>query len=271
MCSAGGTYGEGMTQDDMMEKDMLILVDGADCVSGAMSKRAAHTFNAENPRGRLHRAFSCFLFDSRGRMLLTRRAASKITFPGVWTNACCSHPLHGRTPDEVDRAGGDPSMPGAKHAARRKLQHELGIDPEQVPHEKLRFLSRFHYWAADVLTWGDEAPWGEHEIDYILFTQADVSLAPNPDEVSDTRHVTPHELREMLADTSLRWSPWFIGIMERGGWEYWDNLGEALQEGGRFVTRDIVYFDPPDEFKAKYNLPQHTKETGVQQLPAAAA
>ena len=64
MCAADGAYGEGMTQTDMMEKDMLILVDGADRVSGSMSKRAAHTFDAENPRGRLHRAFSCFLFDS---------------------------------------------------------------------------------------------------------------------------------------------------------------------------------------------------------------
>lgn len=157
-CAADGAYGEGMTQSDMMEKDMLILVDGADRVSGSMSKRAAHTFDAENPRGRLHRAFSCFLFDSvsaqhtqtvrrqgsrrarnfgsvlasqAGRMLLTKRAASKITFPNVWTNACCSHPLHGRVPEEVDN-GADLGMPGSKHAARRKLQHELGVDPAQV-------------------------------------------------------------------------------------------------------------------------------------------
>jgi len=255
----------------MMNKDMLILVDGADHVSGAMSKRAAHTFDTENPRGRLHRAFSCFLFDSSGRMLLTKRASSKITFPNVWTNACCSHPLHGRTPDEVDRDGADLSMPGAKHAARRKLQHELGIEPTQVPHADFRFLSRFHYWAADVLTWGDEAPWGEHEVDYILFVQADVTLQPNPDEVDAVRYVTPAELRELLVDKSLRWSPWFVGIMERGGWDYWAELEEALKEGGRFVTNDIVFFDPPDEFKAKYNLESHTKETGVQQLEGAVA
>lgn len=229
-----------------------------------MSKRAAHTFNADNPRGRVHRAFSCFLFDSSGRMLLTRRASSKITFPDVWTNACCSHPLHGRVPDEVDR-GDDLSMPGAKHAARRKLQHELGIDPSQVPHADFRFLSRFHYWAADVLTWGGDAPWGEHEIDYILFVQADVDLDPNPDEVGAVEYVTQQRLREMLADPNLRWSPWFVGIMDRGGWDYWTHLKEAMREESRFVTSDIVYFDPPPEFRAAYNIDSHGRDTGVQQ------
>jgi len=147
----------------------------------------------------------------------------------------------------------------------------VGSEPTQVPHADFRFLSRFHYWAADVLTWGDEAPWGEHEVDYILFVQADVTLQPNPDEVDAVRYVTPAELRELLVDKSLRWSPWFVGIMERGGWDYWAELEEALKEGGRFVTNDIVFFDPPDEFKAKYNLESHTKETGVQQLEGAVA
>ena len=115
----------------MMERDLLILVDGDDRVTGAMSKREAHTFGDDTPRGWLHRAFSCFLFDARGRMLLTKRADSKITFPGVWTNACCSHPLHGRVPDEVDTApvASDAfAMPGIKHAAPRQPEPEPGID-----------------------------------------------------------------------------------------------------------------------------------------------
>ena len=60
-------YGVGLSQSDMMERDLLILVDGDDRVTGAMSKREAHTFGDETPRGWLHRAFSCFLFDARGR------------------------------------------------------------------------------------------------------------------------------------------------------------------------------------------------------------
>jgi isopentenyl-diphosphate delta-isomerase len=250
----------------MMAQDMLILVDGEDRVSGAMSKREAHVFGAQTPRGWLHRAFSCFLFDGRGRMLLTRRADSKITFPGVWTNACCSHPLHGRTPEEVD-AGDDLSMPGAKHAARRKLRHELGIDPAELPHDDFRFLSRFHYWAADTLTYGKEAPWGEHEVDYILFVQGDVCMEPNPDEVSEYKYVTPDQLRDMLKQDELLWSPWFVGIMDRGGWDWWADLDEALKGNGTFVNSDITYFDPPAEHYASYNLPSHDRSTGVRQLP----
>jgi isopentenyl-diphosphate delta-isomerase len=258
-------YGEGMTQEDMMAKDMLILVDAQDRVSGAMSKREAHQFSSETPRGWLHRAFSTFLFDSQGRMLLTKRAASKITFPSVWTNACCSHPLHGQTPEEVDLTDKS-DMPGAKHAAIRKLGHELGIEPDMVPHDGFTYLGRFHYWAADTLTYGPEAPWGEHEVDYILFFQGDVTMKPNPDEVDEAIYVTPEELRSMLKDESLRWSPWFIGIMERGGWDWWAQLDEVLKNGDRFTKSEIVYFDPPPEHHAAYNLASHDRSTGIRQL-----
>jgi len=264
------TYGQGMTQEDMMNKDMLILVDGDDNVSGAMSKRDAHAFSADTPRGFVHRAFSVFLFDEAGRMLLTKRAASKITFPGVWTNACCSHPLHGRAPDEVDLDPLDTDTPGAKHAARRKLGHELGIAVDQVPHSDFRFLGKFHYWAADTLTYGPAPPWGEHEVDYILFIQSAVDLTPNPDEVDEAIYVSSDELKEMMKEESLRWSPWFVGIMERGGWEWWAHLDEALELSSRFVSTDVVYFDPPPEHMAEFNLAAHGRETGVRQLPVAA-
>jgi len=263
--SVSMAYGHGMSQEDMMQKDMLILVDGNDCVTGAMSKREAHEFSAARPRGRLHRAFSVFLFDERGRMLLTKRAASKITFPGVWTNACCSHPLHGRTPEEVDRSD-DGGMPGAKHAARRKLAHELGIAPAEVPHGDFRYLGRYWYWAADTLTYGPQAPWGEHEVDYILCIRRQVTITLNPDEVDEAVYVTPDELRVMLADAQRRWSPWFVGIMERGGWEWWAHLDEALRPNSRFVKSEIIYFDPPREHHAAYNLPSHERSTGVHKL-----
>ena len=71
---AMSAYGDGLSQADLMDKDLLILVDGRDRVTGAMPKREAHTFSPETPRGWLHRAFSCFVFDEAGRMLLTKRA-----------------------------------------------------------------------------------------------------------------------------------------------------------------------------------------------------
>lgn len=86
------------SQDGLMLHDQCILVNEADAILGQSSKLEAHRFDARQPRGRLHRAFSVFLFDSQNRLLLQQRAHSKITFPGVWTNTCCSHPLYGQLP-----------------------------------------------------------------------------------------------------------------------------------------------------------------------------
>lgn len=105
-------------------------------------------------RGLLHRAFSVFLFDSQNRLLLQQRASEKITFPDLWTNTCCSHPLGiaGETGAEFDDA-----ILGVKRAAQRKLNHELGIKAEQVPLDKFEFLTRIHYLAPS------DGKWGEHE------------------------------------------------------------------------------------------------------------
>ena len=72
-------------------------------------------------------------------------------------------------PSEVDVSIGDGSVMGVKHAAIRKLDHELGIQPSELKIEKFKFLTRLHYWAADTITHGPKAPWGENEIDYVLF------------------------------------------------------------------------------------------------------
>lgn len=102
-------------------------------------------------KGLLHRAFSVFLFDSQNRLLLQQRATEKITFPDMWTNTCCSHPLN--TPLELV----EEDQLGARRAAQRKLKHELGIEPEQVPLENFKFLTRIHYLAPS------DGMWGEHE------------------------------------------------------------------------------------------------------------
>ncbi len=116
------TLGSG-SQEDFMLKDQCILVDEQDMIVGNANKYNAHRFISATPTGLLHRAFSVFLFNSDNKLLLQRRAAHKITFPSVWTNTCCSHPLYGQTPDEVDVpedvASG--AVPGAKRAAIRKL------------------------------------------------------------------------------------------------------------------------------------------------------
>jgi isopentenyl-diphosphate delta-isomerase type 1 len=278
-------YGANMDQDALMESDMLVAVDENDHLvpltttptvdsrgsSGTtrtvLSKKEGHKFTAGTPRGVLHRAFSLFLFDERNRLLLTKRAASKITFPNVWTNTVCSHPLYGMTPNEADVVpDAYPSFPGIKHAAIRKCYHELGIAPQFLDHSAIRFITRFHYWAADTVTYGPNSPWGEHEVDYILFLKTDQSsdpipIVPHEDEVSDHKYVTVEEFKAMRADPDLLWSPWFLGILERGGLDWWANLDDAV--AGSYTNDRVTFFDPPPEHQARYNLPDHDRNTGV--------
>ena len=100
--TGGGWNGKGMSQSDLMNKDECVLVDERDTIVGHDSKYNSHRFTTDSPAGLLHRAFSVFLFDEEGRLLLQQRAADKITFPSVWTNTCCSHQLYGYEPSEVD-------------------------------------------------------------------------------------------------------------------------------------------------------------------------
>ncbi|OAX80668.1 isopentenyl-diphosphate delta-isomerase [Emergomyces africanus] len=191
---------EGYDEEQIRLMDeVCIVLDENDQPIGSASKKTCHLMtNIE--RGLLHRAFSVFLFDSQKRLLLQQRASEKITFPDMWTNTCCSHPLGipGETGVEFEAA-----VQGVRRAAQRKLDHELGIKAEQVPLEKFDFLTRIHYKAPS------DGKWAEHEIDYILFIQADVDLNVSPNEVRDTKYVTAEELKQMFQDPELKFTPWF--------------------------------------------------------------
>ena len=103
-------------QIGMMEEN-CILVDNDDNIIGKDSKVNCHL-----GEGKLHRAFSVLLFNNSGDLLIQKRAREKITFPSIWANSCCSHPLH----IESEIAG----IEGAKNAAKRKMEQELGINPK---------------------------------------------------------------------------------------------------------------------------------------------
>jgi len=259
--------GGAATQEDFMAKDECITVDADDNVLGHAPKFDCHRFTPATPRGQLHRAFSVFLFDPKGRLLLQQRAAGKITFPGVWTNTCCSHQLHGQAPSELDDAAAVRAgvAMGAKRAAVRKLGHELGIPAAQVPLTQFKFLTRLHYYASDAVTHGPHTPWGEHEIDYVLFIQAKVDVTPNAEEVQAVRYVTPAELRTLLADPALRWSPWFRAILERWGWAWWADLRAALRTDKHVDRATIHRFDPPPEHRCSSGV------SGVEDAAGAAA
>ena len=104
-----------------MMAEAVLQVDERDVIVGPISKADSHY-----RVGALHRAFSVLLFNSEGKMLLQQRAHDKITFPSVWANSCCSHPL--ASEDEMDEV----NARGVKRAAIRKLNQELGISPESL-------------------------------------------------------------------------------------------------------------------------------------------
>lgn len=104
-------------------------------------------------KGLLHRAFSAFIFrPSDGKLLLQQRATEKITFPDMWTNTCCSHPL-----DDFAEEKEETDQRGVRVAASRKLEHELGIPRSQTPVDGFQYLTRIHYLAPS------DGLWGEHE------------------------------------------------------------------------------------------------------------
>ena len=107
-------------QESLLQ-EKCILVDTDDVILGAETKKNCHLKeNIKGPKRLLHRAFSVFIFSHGAqRMLLQQRATSKITYPGLWTNACCSHPL-------FEIAGETKGWLGVKRAAIRRLDYELG-------------------------------------------------------------------------------------------------------------------------------------------------
>ena len=191
--------GSDSIQESLMS-EAVIQVEENDEVIGPISK-----FDSHYGDGKYHRAFSVLLFDASGRLLLQKRASHKITFPGVWANSCCSHPLYSEDELELKDAL------GVKRAAIRKLEQELGIHPSQVPIEKFDFVTKMRYQARQ------DEEWIEREIDHCLVIHVDVDVNPNPNEVEEIKWVSKDELEEMLVadDDNNIIAPWFRCIAAR--------------------------------------------------------
>ena len=225
------------TQASMMAEAVL-QVDENDVIIGPMSKADSH-FKA----GALHRAFSVLLFNSDGKLLLQQRAHDKITFPSVWANSCCSHPLASQ--DEMEET----DARGVKRAAIRKLDQELGISPTSLNIDDFHFVTKMRYSARM------NAEWIEREIDHILLIKADVELNPNDNEVSAVRWVDSDELDAMLVadDSENIIAPWFRCIAARIMTpEWWEAAGdrnacEALQDDLIHDMGDVTHMLPNAE------------------------
>jgi isopentenyl-diphosphate delta-isomerase len=168
-------------------REMLILVDDNDREIAFKDKESCHLIPAA-----LHRAFSIFIVNSQGEMLIHKRQRTKMTWPGYWTNACCSHPRKGEALNE---------------AARRRLTEELGIACDVEP------LFKFHY-KADY-----DATYGEHEVDHVFLGIYDGDVKPNIDEIEEHRFMSIDRLMDDLKARSDEYTPWFImalpGVLER--------------------------------------------------------
>jgi len=156
----------------------VVLLDDDHRPIGQLPKSQVH--HAATP---LHLAFSCYVFDDSGRLLMTRRATSKRTWPGAWTNSCCGHPL--------------PGEPSAQAAARR-LREELGVRMVR----SAVALPDFRYRAV--------APDGvvENEFCPVLVGSVDGQPQPNPAEVLEYRWAPWHEVVTLVATAPWALSPW---------------------------------------------------------------
>ncbi len=169
-------------------EEQVVLISENDEVLGLMDKMQAH----EN--GLLHRAFSVFLFNEKGEVLLQKRAAEKYHSPNQWTNAVCSHPRDGETYLE---------------GAQRRLKEELGI-------EAMELTPKFHFiYKADV---GGNL-W-EHELDHVFTGNYDGNFSLNEEEVSEIRYITMEALDQEMESNPENFTEWFKIILG----EYKDRL-----------------------------------------------
>lgn len=156
--------------------EQVILVDEMDRPTGAMEKMAAHR------EALLHRAFSIFIFNSKGQMLLHQRAAQKYHSANLWTNACCSHPRPGETTED---------------AAERRLKEELGFTTG------LSLAFDFVYKA----TLGNGLT--EYEFDHVLIGEYDGPIAPDKNEVKDYCFKNISDIAASLESHPDKYTAWF--------------------------------------------------------------
>ncbi|MBP5797155.1 MAG: isopentenyl-diphosphate Delta-isomerase [Bacteroidales bacterium] len=154
----------------------VVLVNEQDQQIGIMEKMAAHIVP------RLHRAFSIFIFNSKGELLLQQRAFSKYHSPGLWTNTCCSHPCDGET---------------LEHATSRRLREEMGMQCDM--HEVFTFIYK--------------APVGlgliEHEFDHVWFGKTDEEPRINTEEVASWKYMAFADIETDIKAHPELYTEWF--------------------------------------------------------------
>ena len=178
------------------ESEELILVDENDNPTGVSSKADCHDGDGE-----LHRAFSVFVFNGKGELLLQQRSADKRLWPLFWSNSCCSHPRNGESMDV---------------AVFRRLEQELGIRCE------LEFVYKFKYHAR----YGSEG--SEREYCWVYVGTTEDPVRANDTEVAEWRFVKPEALDDELERQPDRFTPWMKMEWARLRSEYVSALDAAI-------------------------------------------
>ena len=174
------------------ERELLILVNPEDQETGNLSKAECHDGD-----GVLHRAFSVFLFNAGGELLLQQRSAAKRLWPMFWTNTCCSHPRQGES---------------LELATSRRLYQELGTS------SGLEFVYKFSYQAR----FGDQG--SENELCSVYLGRLEQPAVANEVEIAALRYLSPAALDEEISAAAERFTPWFKLEWQRLNEEFADRL-----------------------------------------------
>jgi isopentenyl-diphosphate Delta-isomerase len=165
------------TGQTLRAPELLVVVDNQDREIGSLEKHQCHTGD-----GTLHRAFSVFIFNKNGELLIQQRSEQKPLWPLIWSNSCCSHP-------RISESIADASL--------RRIQEELGLNCE------LEYLYKFRYHARfdDVGS--------EREICSVFYGYYDGEIAADRNEISAWRYISLEELSLNMRETPNEFTPWF--------------------------------------------------------------
>lgn len=163
-------------------EELVILIDTNDSPIGQMEKLEAHQ------KGELHRAFSIFIFNTKGELLLQQRALDKYHSGGLWTNTCCSHPR----PGEDNLA-----------AANRRLKEEMGMKANLTPAFSFTYRAEF------------ESGLIEHEYDHVFFGKSDLLPVINKEEVEQYKYINLDTLKQELLLYPDHYTPWLKICLEK--------------------------------------------------------
>ena len=163
--------------------------------------------------------------------MIQQRSRDKITFPGIWANSCCSHPL------DIEGENGDP-IQGCINAAKRKLPQELGIDQDIANSMEFFHLGSFQYKCR----WNEE--WLENEVDHVLITKVDsLEIVPNENEISNHRWIGSEGIGEIM-DGSGEWekeivAPWFRLLWREFCAEHYPNFNNIKKRSGVVIFGEV--------------------------------